>query len=208
MKYIFCTGAPGSTWSGIAKRIYWSPDVDQSDYIVGDREYSGESPFPVHTGAYWDPGMEFEVGDWNTPFTGDGFKLIKCHSIATDLHLIKDIYPTCPIVMVWRDNLSCYRWWHKAGGWNISYPDYRPFYRDNHNLKLQIQKQNSGILEFVQSNIENITEVSSPLDINKVLGIKDCPELNPIYPIENLRDINNNNNKWVGSNIKMFVYTP
>lgn len=205
--YIFFTGAPGSTWSGIAKRIYWSPDIDHSDYIKGDREYIHGSEFPAHTGAYWDPGMEFKLGDWNTPFTGDGIKLIKSHSIATDLNIIKYIYPSSPIVMVWRDNDTCNTWWHAAGGWDISYPDYLPFYIDDSNMKLQIEKQNSGILEFVQSNKDNITEVSSPLDINKVLGIKECPKFNPLYPKENLHNVNNTNG-WVGSDIRIFVYTP
>ena len=31
-KYIFCAGAPGSKWSSLIKNIYFSPDVDQSDY--------------------------------------------------------------------------------------------------------------------------------------------------------------------------------
>ena len=31
MKYIFVVGAPGSRWSGVAKSIYYSDQIDQSD---------------------------------------------------------------------------------------------------------------------------------------------------------------------------------
>ena len=32
MKYIFLAGAPGSKWSSVAKNIYYSADIDRSDY--------------------------------------------------------------------------------------------------------------------------------------------------------------------------------
>ena len=32
MKYIFVAGAPGSKWSSVVKNIYYSPDIDRSDY--------------------------------------------------------------------------------------------------------------------------------------------------------------------------------
>ena len=32
MSYILFTGAPGSKWSGVARDIYTSKDIDQSDY--------------------------------------------------------------------------------------------------------------------------------------------------------------------------------
>ena len=32
MKYIFVAGAPGSKWSSVCKNIYFSGDIDTSDY--------------------------------------------------------------------------------------------------------------------------------------------------------------------------------
>ena len=39
MKYIFVVGAPGSKWSSVVKNIYFSPDIDRSDYSE-DRKYA------------------------------------------------------------------------------------------------------------------------------------------------------------------------
>ena len=54
MKYIFCAGAPGSKWSSLIKNIYYSPDVDRSDYSEA-RTYwhdaSGQLEL-MHQGAY------------------------------------------------------------------------------------------------------------------------------------------------------------
>ena len=63
MKYIFVAGAPGSKWSSVVKNIYYSPDLDQSDY--SDRrtyhhDASGKMEL-MHLGAYFDPGMEFNL---------------------------------------------------------------------------------------------------------------------------------------------------
>ena len=33
MKYIFVAGAPGSKWSSVCKNIYFSGDIDTSDYM-------------------------------------------------------------------------------------------------------------------------------------------------------------------------------
>lgn len=63
MKYIFMAGAPGSKWSSIAKNIYFSPDIDRSDY-KDERTYyhdaSGTNTL-MHMGAYFDPGMEMDL---------------------------------------------------------------------------------------------------------------------------------------------------
>ena len=56
--YILVTGAPGSKWSSVVKNIYWSKDVDQSDYSE-ERTYWHDADTPgtpqlMHIGAYWD----------------------------------------------------------------------------------------------------------------------------------------------------------
>ena len=59
MKYIFMAGTPGSKWSSVSKNIYYSPDVDRSDYSE-ERTYYHDAPGDMqlmHMGAYFDPGM-------------------------------------------------------------------------------------------------------------------------------------------------------
>ena len=63
--YILFTGAPGSKWSSVVKNIYWSDDVDHTDYSEA-RTYRHDADTPgrshlMHIGAYWDPGMEFRA---------------------------------------------------------------------------------------------------------------------------------------------------
>jgi hypothetical protein len=207
MKYIFITGAPGSTWSGVAKRIYWSPDIDHSDYSA-EREYYGSSKFPAHTGAYFDPGFEFSLDELDKPFDGTGIKLIKSHTISLDLDKFKEKYPDCPIVMIYRPWLQCFRWWQEAGGWDITYPDYRNYYRpeNNNHMMWHCDMQNRCILDFVENNKDNIIEVSSPLDINNVLGIRPCMRFNPIRTEEDLHDIDVKG--WMSNDIKIYIYKP
>ena len=63
MKYIFVVGAPGSRWSGVAKSIYYSDQIDQSDDTPERTYFNPNSPANakqlMHRGAYFDPGMEF-----------------------------------------------------------------------------------------------------------------------------------------------------
>ena len=65
MKYIFVAGAPGSKWSSVVKNIYYSADIDGSDYNENRLYYhdaSGELQL-MHLGAYFDPGMESNLPD-------------------------------------------------------------------------------------------------------------------------------------------------
>ena len=43
MKYIFIAGAPGSKWSSVSKNIYYSPDIDRTDYSDA-RTYWHDAP--------------------------------------------------------------------------------------------------------------------------------------------------------------------
>ena len=58
MKYIFITGAPGSKWSRVAKSIYFSSDIDHTDYNDNRVYYNKENEI-MHFGSYYDPEMEF-----------------------------------------------------------------------------------------------------------------------------------------------------
>ena len=155
-------GAPGSKWSSVNKNIYFSPDIDQSDYN-DTRIYSHMatgSLSPMHLGAYFDPGMEF--GDWfdtidcytrqecerefDRPFNGTGTRIIKSHVLSNNIDFLKEKFPDCPVILVHRDDSSCLDWWAKCGGFDIKYPNYT-YYVDMLQMSEHIEKQNRNILK-------------------------------------------------------------
>jgi len=176
MKYIFVAGVPGSKWSSIAKNIYYSPDIDRSDYSK-NRVYAHSasgSTQAMHVGAYWDPGMEF--GNWfdqldqysreeceaefDRPFTGTGVRIVKSHVFCYHIDYLKKTWPECPIVLVHRGDDASLGWWVKCGHFNITYPNYQPYYKDLENMAVEITKQNSAMrphwehASFVYNNVE------------------------------------------------------
>jgi hypothetical protein len=164
------TGAPGSKWSLVAKSIYFSKDLDHSDYNEGRIYNSSNEKGPAnHIGAYWDPGMEFESHQWDEPFSGTGIRLIKSHTFSHDLFKLKD--SGYPIILVYRNDYECLNHWLKAGGFNITYPDYSPYYKNVENMWLQIKRQNRDIMDFIWDNKENITEVNNNYELCDALNI-------------------------------------
>jgi|TARA_R110000782_G_scaffold98827_1_gene184299 hypothetical protein len=163
MKYIFLVGAPGSKWSSVAKNIYYSPDIDRSDFSEA-RTYYHDAPGTMqlmHTGAYFDPGMEFgqffdhlsEVSplsaeaEFDRPFSTPGaIRIIKSHVFANNIDYIKATWPDCPIVLVHRSDDACLGWWVKCGHFDITYPDYAEYYKDLKTMATIIQGQNANIL--------------------------------------------------------------
>jgi hypothetical protein len=55
-------------------------------------------------------------------------------------------------MMVYRPDLSAYAWWHEAGGFEIKYPKYHPYYQDSVNMLSEIQRMNQSILKFSQKH--------------------------------------------------------
>ena len=162
MKYIFVAGAPGSKWSSVVKNIYYSADIDRSDYS-DERTYyhdAGGKMDLMHLGAYFDPGMEFGKffhrlsmydkdtleKDFDEPFSGTGVRIIKSHVFANHIDHLKALWPECPIVLVRRDDDACLGWWVKCGHFDITYPLYHDYYRDLRTMAGIIQEQNSGIV--------------------------------------------------------------
>ena len=163
MKYIFVAGAPGSKWSSVTKNIYYSSDIDQSDYSE-DRLYyhdaSGARDL-MHLGAYFDPGMEFGgrfdqldqfsraelEQDFDAPFSGTGVRIIKSHVFSNHIHYVKATWPECPLVLVHRPDDACLGWWVKCGHFGITYPDYAKYYQDLRVMAEKIQQQNRGIVQ-------------------------------------------------------------
>ena len=164
MKYIFVAGAPGSKWSSVVKNIYYSPDIDQTDYS-DERTYyhdaSGKMEL-MHIGAYFDPGMEFDLPEnltkltkeqceelFDRAFTGKGTRIIKSHifSYKDNINFLKRMFPDCPVILVHRNDDSCLGWWVKCGHFNITYPSYDAYYKDLPTMAKIIKEQNKGILE-------------------------------------------------------------
>jgi hypothetical protein len=177
MNYILFTGAPGSKWSSVVKNIYWSKDIDQSDYSE-ERTYWHAADTPgtpqlMHIGAYWDPGMEFDPDkpdDWDAPFSGTGTRIIKSHVFAHKLPSLKALGH--PIVMVYRNNYECYEWWKLCGEFNITYPDYSHYYKNLRLMWLEIQRQNSDIMSFCKNNNDRITTMLDNYHLADTLGIE------------------------------------
>jgi len=175
MSYILFTGAPGSKWSSVVKNIYWSEDIDQTDYS-DERKYYHDADTPgkkqlMHTGAYFDPGMEFgnQRDQWDLPFSGKGKRIIKSHCFAHNLKELKKYRQ--PIVMVYRNDIECYDWWKHCGEFNITYPNYE-WYENLESMFGHIQEQNLGIMEFCKNNWKRIKRVNSNIELAKELEIQ------------------------------------
>jgi hypothetical protein len=160
MKYIFCAGAPGSKWSSLIKNIYYSPDVDRSDYSEA-RTYWHDAPGQLelmHLGAYFDPGMEFDLPvDLSTlsraelerrfdePFSGKGVRIIKSHIFAHNIDFLRQTWPDAPIILAYRPDDAALGWWVKCGHFNITYPTYDKYYKDLRTMAGIIANQNCDI---------------------------------------------------------------
>ena len=172
--YILVTGAPGSKWSSVVKNIYQSIDIDNSDYSE-ERTYWHEADTPgtpqlMHIGAYWDPGMEFDIHEWDAPFSGQGIRIIKSHTFAHQLDRLKE-QDKGPIVMVYRNDYECYKWWQKCGEFNITYPLYNEYYKDLNIMWIKIQNQNRDIIKFIKDNSTSIVKVTDNYHLAEVLQI-------------------------------------
>jgi hypothetical protein len=192
MKYIFVAGAPGSKWSSVVKNIYYSPDVDHSDYRDHWTYYhdaSGEMEL-MHLGAYFDPGMECSIPEYLTGLNRDqieklfgfpfdslapGVRIVKSHifSYHSNTEHLRKLFPESPIVLVYRDNDACLGWWVKCGHFDITYPKYQPYYKNLREMSLIIARQNIGILETLANNDSVI--VDNNLQLCETLGISAPP---------------------------------
>ena len=170
--YILFTGAPGSKWSSVVKNIYWSDDIDHTDYSEA-RTYYHDADTPgrrqlMHIGAYWDPGMEFVNRDWDGPFSGEGKRIVKSHTFAHDLDELKTL--GFPIVMIYRNDIECFKWWNDAGGFDITYPNYS-YFKDQDTMWTHIQSENKDIMQFIKNNQDRITCPADNVDLCRALNI-------------------------------------
>ena len=186
MKYIFVVGAPGSRWSGVANSIYYSEQIDQSDDTPERTYFNPNSPAKakqlMHRGAYFDPGMEFgnELEDFDSlskedlekifdaPFQGsDKIRIIKSHVLCYHVEKLSKMFGD-PIVLVYRHDEDCFNWWKQAGGWDITYPNYK-WYKDDATMKQQIALQNQAVRKFVFEN--KLYSLNNNNQLQKYLGI-------------------------------------
>lgn len=192
MKYIFVAGAPGSKWSSVVKNIYYSPNIDRSDYSK-DRLYyhdaSGEMQL-MHLGVYFDPGMEFGnmldnmdqyskedlEQEFDRPFTGTGVRIIKSHVFSNHIDFIKQTWTDCPVVLVYRPNDACLGWWVKCGHFDITYPSYKKYYKNLKVMASKIAKQNQGIQDAVWNYKYTRQRPDSNLVLCDAMGIKYPPQ--------------------------------
>ena len=168
MKYIFVAGAPGSKWSSVVKNIYFSPDIDQTDYSDARTYYHDASGVMdlMHLGAYYDPGMEFggffdRLSDYSVTeceaefdraFIGTsdrGIRIVKSHVFAHHIDFLRENWPNCPVVTVHRPNDACLGWWVKCGHFDITYPSYDYYYKDLRTMSKIIHEQNQDIVQAV-----------------------------------------------------------
>ena len=175
------TGAPGSKWSSVFKSIHASNDVDRTDYTE-DRKYWHDADTPgtkqlMHTGAYWDPGMEFDTDDWDGPFSGKGVRIIKSHTFSHQLDTLKE--KGHPIILVYRNDFECLEWWKLCGEFNITYPNYQ-YFENLDKMWIHIQNENKDIMQFVKNNRERITKIQNSFALCKECGIE-FPETVPTY---------------------------
>ena len=147
-------GVPGSRWSGIAQNIEDNiPGFNTSDRR-SDRVYQHHG-FSGHLGVYFGTGWEHDtIRDLQNLDHGfehtQGTRILKSHEWAYQLEEIRDRHPDSWIMLVYRPDMSAYSWWHEAGGFAISYPDYRPYYRDSARMLCEIVQQNQAIMRFAQ----------------------------------------------------------
>jgi hypothetical protein len=174
---VWYTGSPGSKWSGIANIIQ---SVSNLNFDISDRSPEREYKHTkdrkgaggiTHTGAYFGPGhgmgelfhqlpeldyneVENEIVSQWSMLTSKRL-LVKSHFFTKHLHYISETWPNSPIIMITRPPGSCFRGWIEAGGWNITYPRYREFYKDEITIEKCISEHNSEILEFCKNkNLE------------------------------------------------------
>lgn len=184
MKYIFVAGAPGSKWSSVCKNIYYSEDIDRSDYSEERTYYHSASGTLelMHIGAYFDPGMEFGKSfdrldllskeecelEFNRPFSGTGIRIIKSHSFCCHIDLLKDRWPDSSVVLVHRPDDACLGWWVKCGHFDITYPRYDSF-KDFTTMSRIIASQNAEIIKQIED--EKVIKVNNNYKLCDSIGI-------------------------------------
>ena len=191
MKYIFVAGAPGSKWSSVVKNIYNSASLDRSDYSEERTYYhdAGGTMDLMHLGAYFDPGMEFGSffdqldqhskeeceAEFDRPFTGTGVRIVKSHVFAHHIDFLRQHWPDCPVVLVYRPNDACLGWWVKCGHFDITYPKYDQYYKNLRTMAGIIADQNRDIRTAWVNQPDSGSTIYNNLGLAEFLEIEPPP---------------------------------
>lgn len=191
MKYIFVAGAPGSKWSSVVKNIYNSASLDRSDYSEKRTYYhdAGGTMDLMHLGAYFDPGMEFGSffdrldqhsreeceAEFDRPFTGTGVRIVKSHVFAHHIDFLRQNWPDCPVVLVYRPNDACLGWWVKCGHFDITYPKYDQYYKNLRTMAGIIADQNRDIRTAWVNQPDSGSTIYNNLGLAEFLEIEPPP---------------------------------
>jgi hypothetical protein len=166
---ILMVGAPGSRWSSVHRTLCDSSSINNSDWtedktwtILSKTVYGDVRGTGGHYGSYWGPGnlygqnfgrldslskKEILTEFMNGYETWDKIKIIKSHWFAYNISYISNMFPKAKILSVYANDTDCFFWWHKCGGWDMSYANYAWYENDNKMLE-QIKQENSHILKF------------------------------------------------------------
>lgn len=174
-EYIFFTGVPGSRWSGIAQEIKQGKGFNTSDRAPHRVYTHGE--FSGHKDSYYGTGMEFPANpaeggldrsNLNAPYTrfgkAAGCKLLMSHEWPYYFNEIKHRYPKSWIQLIYRPDWASFLWWKKAGGFDITYPNY-DWYETDYTMTKRIEEQNKLILDFGREHSVQWTQHHTHSDI-------------------------------------------
>lgn len=171
-KLIFFTGAPGSKWSAVSNVLSMTKriNINTTDRRE-DREYTHPTKFnkAQHLGSYFGTGMEFGEG-WHeiNKFTKQEilneidkaweeknpteYRIVKSHMISNNLDFIAETFPESKIMVVFRPIESCYKGWFGAGGFDITYPKYHGYYKDEETARELIKEETKDARQWIFNN--------------------------------------------------------
>ena len=168
---ILGTGVPGSKWSGILKAINVTDEVinmsnDAIECKHGLTFYHTQAKtnkhYGFHYGTYWGPyhelGKTFDnihlmskkdiIIEFAKAFQNwDKLKLVKSHWFLYHLDFLIDMFPKVRIIGCYLPDDISFRWWHKLGGWDITYPPY-DWYVDDTKMQEDIKIGNALLIKF------------------------------------------------------------
>lgn len=178
---IFAMGAPGSRWSGSIRCIQSQTDINISDERP-ELKYDGE--WGWHRGAYWGPnhtqGHHFDklddmdysecLSEIKKPFTDwdSGVKIIKSHWFSYHIPQLREWFPKAKLIAFYMPDDFCFDWWHKVGGWNITYPHYQ-WYENDERMRLQIEIENACIQQEFHIEQKNLAQILDELGLTNNL---------------------------------------
>jgi hypothetical protein len=184
---IIATGAPGCRWSGSVRAIQSHVDInttDENDSRIYGKPGKRPNDLGWHRGAYWGPGHEFGnsfdrmdllskdqiLAEFQAPFADwhPGIKIIKSHWFSYHLPQLREMFPRARMIGFWMPDDFCFEWWHKVGGWKITYPHY-DWYQNDQRMLAQIAIENQNIQDFFSLDQLSLDDIYAKLGMESKL---------------------------------------